>query len=107
MSNRLWGKYTVNIISENEIEFVRNKAERSFNAELYARWVDSMKPEIESRELDRGEVLELYQYKVLQAYGVTYSAKLAECAYEMLYTKIGLKAKFIADRIKENGWGEK
>lgn len=45
--------------------------------------------------------------KVLQAYGVTYSAKLAECAYEMLYTKIGLKAKFIADRIKENGWGEK
>lgn len=62
MSNRLWGKYTVNIISENEIEFVRNKAERSFNAELYARWVDSMKPEIESRELDRGEVLELYQY---------------------------------------------
>ena len=45
--------------------------------------------------------------KVLQAYGATYSAKLAECAYEMLYTKIGLKAKFIADRIKENGWGGK
>lgn len=88
------GKYTVNIISENEIEFVRNKAERSFNAELYARWVDSMKPELESRELDREEVIELYQYifdyKYLSEQDITKDIFCREPHFKKLY-QVALK----------------
>ena len=44
---------------------------------------------------------------ILKLYGDLYQPKLVEIAEDLLYSKIGLKTKFIKDRIKENGWGKR
>ena len=44
---------------------------------------------------------------ILKLYGDLYQPKLVEIAEDLLYSKIGLKTKFIKDRIKENGWGRR
>ena len=44
---------------------------------------------------------------ILRLYGDLYQSKLVEIVEDQLYSKIGLKTKFIKDRIKENGWGKR
>lgn len=58
------GKYSLEKNSDNEITFIRNKAKRSINSELYARWVNNQKPEEEERKISNGVKKELYQYMV-------------------------------------------
>lgn len=58
------GKYTLKMNSDKEITFVRNKARRTINSELYARWVDHEKPEIEERKASNDIEKELYRYMV-------------------------------------------
>ena len=41
---------------------------------------------------------------VMETYDHMYSKKLCDIINDLLYSKIGLKTKFILDRIKENGW---
>ncbi len=54
------GKYSISVNSENEITFERNKAKRSIDAELYARWMDKQKPELVERQLNDSAEMELY-----------------------------------------------
>lgn len=42
--------------------------------------------------------------QILEVYGSMFSPKLNECAMELLCSKLGVKSKFVLDRIKENGW---
>ena len=41
---------------------------------------------------------------VMETYDQMYSKKLCDIINDLLYSKSGLKTKFILDRIKENGW---
>ena len=43
---------------------------------------------------------------VMETYDHMYSKKLCDIINDLLYSKIGLKTKFILDRIKENGWAD-
>lgn len=56
------GRYTVEINSNKEITFIRNKAKRSSNSELYARWVNNQKPENEKKKISNDEGKKLYQF---------------------------------------------
>ena len=44
--------------------------------------------------------------QILEVYGHMFSPKLNECAMDLLCSKIGVKSKFVIDRIKENGWSD-
>ena len=44
--------------------------------------------------------------QILEVYGHMFSPKLNECAMDLLCSKIGVKSKFVLDRIKENGWSD-
>lgn len=44
--------------------------------------------------------------KILRVYGHVFSPKLAERAMDLLCSKLGVKSKFVLDRIKENGWSD-
>lgn len=44
--------------------------------------------------------------KTLRVYGHVFSPKLAERAMDLLCSKLGVKSKFVLDRIKENGWSD-
>ncbi len=43
---------------------------------------------------------------VLELYAHVFSPKLLTILEELLYAKMGLKPKFVAERIKENGWDD-
>lgn len=58
------GKYTIELNSENEITFIRNKSKRSINSELYARWANNEKPENEITKVSNDAEKELYRYMV-------------------------------------------
>lgn len=58
------GKYTIEINSEKEITFIRNKAKRSINSELYARWANNQKPENEIKKESNDAEKELYRHMV-------------------------------------------
>lgn len=58
------GRYNIVVNSEKEITFERNKAKRSIDAELYTRWMDKRKPELEERQLLEGIEMELYTHLV-------------------------------------------
>ena len=40
----------------------------------------------------------------METYGNLFGSNLSNIIKEMLYAKIGVKTKFISDRIKDNGW---
>ena len=42
--------------------------------------------------------------QILEVYGHMFSPKLNDCVMDLLCSKIGVKSKFVLDRIKENGW---
>jgi hypothetical protein len=42
--------------------------------------------------------------QILEVYGHVLSPKIVDLAMDLLCAKIGVKSKFILDRIKENGW---
>lgn len=44
--------------------------------------------------------------QILEVYGHMFSPKLNELAMDLLCSKIGVKSKFVLDRIKENGWSD-
>jgi len=44
--------------------------------------------------------------EILRIYGHMFSPKLVERTLELLCSKLGIKSKFILDRIQENGWAE-
>lgn len=41
---------------------------------------------------------------IMETYDYMYSPNLNKILYDLLYSKIGVKSKFIEDRIKDNGW---
>ena len=41
---------------------------------------------------------------ILKLYGSLYTEKLVEIIEDLLYSKIGLKTKFVKDIIQNNGW---
>lgn len=43
---------------------------------------------------------------ILRCYGKSYSKKLYNLAMDLIFSKFGLKAKFVSDRLKDNGWSE-
>lgn len=43
---------------------------------------------------------------IMETYDYMYSPNLNKILYDLLYSKIGVKSKFIEDRIKDNGWDE-
>lgn len=61
------GKYHTEIISDNEISFIRNKGLRSFDAELYLRWADSQKPELNNDTQNKPD-FELFNFAFLPQY---------------------------------------
>ena len=42
--------------------------------------------------------------QILEVYGHVLSPKIVDLTMDLLCAKIGVKSKFILDRIKENGW---
>ena len=44
--------------------------------------------------------------KILRVYGGMFNSKITSCAMDLLCSKLGVKSKFILDRIKENGWSD-
>lgn len=43
---------------------------------------------------------------ILRCYGKSYSKQLYNVAMDLIFSKFGLKAKFVSDRLKDNGWSE-
>ena len=58
------GRYTVEINSENQITFIRNKSNRSKDSELYARWINNNKPEEEKRKESSEDEKQLYLFMI-------------------------------------------
>lgn len=44
--------------------------------------------------------------KILRVYGHMFSTKFIDRAMDLLCSKLGVKSKFVLDRIKENGWSD-
>ena len=44
--------------------------------------------------------------QILEVYGHMFSPKLNDCVMDLICSKIGVKSKFVLDRIKENGWSD-
>ena len=62
---------------------------------------------IEKLYIDPMEYGEWLAYlSILDIYGHMYSDNLCKIINDKLYSKIGVKTKFILDRIKDNGWDE-
>ena len=65
------GKYHIEINADNEISFIRNKGLRPFDTELYRRWIDNAKPELNNNFQNKPDV-ELYNF----AFSPQYSREL-------------------------------
>ena len=56
------GRYKLTVVSDTEITFDRKQSARSINAELYNRWTDRNKPELEKRRFENLTEAELARY---------------------------------------------
>lgn len=84
----------------------------SFNLEIAIKFFTLEKiPENISKELKEKLFLEPLEFSewiaflnIVETYGHMFSSNLSKIINDLLYAKIGLKSKFIVERIKENGW---
>ena len=57
-------RLAINLIDETTIKFTRNESKRNINADLYARWSDAEKFELEQRTIKSKNAHELMSYLV-------------------------------------------
>ena len=87
-----------------------NEKEISFQMEIalkfFSRADAETKEEIISKLYIQPEEFEEWAsyLKILRVYGYMFSPKLVDRTLELLCSKLGIKSKFILDRIQENGW---
>lgn len=111
-----YGVGTVTDIKRQEYTMVKvqfeNEKEISFQMEIalkfFSRADAETKEEIISKLYIQPEEFEEWAsyLKILRVYGHMFSPKLVDRTMELLSSKLGIKSKFILDRIQENGWVE-
>ena len=109
-----YGVGTITDIKKQEYTMVKvlfeNKKEISFQMEIalkfFSRTDAETKEEIINKLCIQPEEFEEWAsyLKILRVYGHMFSPKLVDRTLELLCSKLGIKSKFILDRIQENGW---
>lgn len=85
------------------ISFKLDIAIKFFSLEKESKYTpEELKEKLFIAPIEYGEWLAYLS--VMETYDHMYSKKLCDIINDLLYSKIGLKTKFILDRIKENGW---
>lgn len=85
------GKYHIEMATDNEISFIRNPGLRSFDAELYTRWVDNAKPEL-SNDIQNKPDVELFKFAFLPQYALELDMKNPILCRKTHFGKIFKKA---------------
>ena len=87
------------------ISFKLDIAIKFFSLEKESKYTpEELKEKLFIAPIEYGEWLAFLS--IMEMYDHMYSPNLNKILNDLLYSKIGLKTKFIEERIKDNGWNE-
>ena len=87
------------------ISFKLDIAIKFFSLEKESKYTpEELKEKLFIAHIEYGEWLAFLS--IMEMYDHMYSPNLNKILNDLLYSKIGLKTKFIEERIKDNGWNE-
>ena len=101
------GETMMDVLFDNgkTISFKLDIAIKFFSLEVKSEYTpEELISRLHIKAMEYGEWLAYLN--VMETYDHMYSKKLCDIINDLLYSKIGLKTKFILDRIKENGWAD-
>ena len=88
-----------------QIDFQLDLAIKSFSLEQESKYTsDELKEKLFIEPNEYGEWVAFLS--IIETYRNRLSVNLNKTIIDLLYSKIGVKSKFIEDRIKENGWDD-